>query len=145
MNDIERNSITNSISIINQILPRLDNAIKKFKSARNWGFFDVLGGGFITDLIKHSSLNSAANEMNYINSLLQNLNSELKNITFSGNFSMNTMTFATLADFVFDGIIADVYMQSKIMKSLSTLEELKAQLLSTLNKLKMNVKFRREI
>lgn len=136
MNDIERNSITNSISIINQILPRLDNAIKKFKSARNWGFFDVLGGGFITDLIKHSSLNSAANEMNYINSLLQNLNYELKNLTFNGDFSMNTMTFATFADFVFDGIIVDVYMQSKIMKSLSCLEELKEQLLTLLNKLK---------
>lgn len=46
------------------------------------------------------------------------------------------MTFATFADFVFDGIIVDVYMQSKIMKSLSCLEELKEQLLTLLNKLK---------
>lgn len=65
--------------------------------------------------------------------LLQNLNYELKNITFNGDFSMNTMTFA---DFVFDGIIVDVFMQSKIMKSLSCLEELKEQLLTLLNKLK---------
>lgn len=68
--------------------------------------------------------------------LLQNLNYELKNITFNGDFSMNTMTFATFANFVFDGIIVDVYMQSKIMKSLSCLEELKEQLLTLLNKLK---------
>lgn len=41
---------------------------------------------------------------------------------------MSTATFATFADIVFDGIVADVYMQSKIMTSLDQVRKLRAQL-----------------
>jgi len=62
--------------------------------------------------------------MNRINSLLQDLQRELKDVVTPTDFSMNTATFATLADFLFDGILADVYMQSKIMSSLAQVNEL---------------------
>ena len=57
-------------NIISQLLPLVDEAENKFKKARNWGFIDVLGGGLIVDLFKHSNLNSASNLMNRINILL---------------------------------------------------------------------------
>ena len=101
--------------IINQLLPLIDEAEKKFTSARNWGFLDILGGGFITDLVKHTKLSSASTTMNQINYLLRDLQRELKEVVIPTDFSMNTGTFATFADFVFDGVLADVYMQSKIM------------------------------
>ena len=41
---------------------------------------------------------------------------------------MNTGTFATFADFVFDGVLADVYMQSKIMTSIEQIKELRRRL-----------------
>ena len=34
----------------------LREAQNKLNSARNWGIFDMLGGGLITDLIKHSKM-----------------------------------------------------------------------------------------
>ena len=114
--------------IINQILPLIDEAENKFRSARNWGFFDILGGGFITDLIKHSKLGAASDIMNRINYLLHDLQRELKEVVIPTDFSMNTASFSTFADFVFDGILADVYMQSKIMSSLDQVRKLKNKL-----------------
>lgn len=121
--------------IINQILPLIDEAEDKFRSARNWGFFDILGGGFITDLIKHSKLGAASDIMNRINYLLQDLQRELKEVVIPTDFSMNTASFSTFADFVFDGILADVYMQSKIMTSMEQIRELRSRLLILRDKL----------
>ena len=115
--------------IINQILPLIDEAENKFRKARNWGFFDILGGGFITDLIKHSNLGAASDIMNRINYLLHDLQRELKEVVIPTDFSMNTASFSTFADFVFDGILADVYMQSKIMTSMEQVRELRSRLL----------------
>ena len=114
--------------IINQLLPLIDEAENKFRKARNWGFFDILGGGFITDLIKHSNLGAASNIMNQINYLLHDLQRELKEVVIPTDFSMNTASFSTFADFVFDGILADVYMQSKIMTSMEQIRELRSRL-----------------
>ena len=130
-----RKEITDVLVIIKRILPLIDNAEQKFKSARNWGIVDILGGGFLVDLIKHSKLNSASTNMNQINSLLQDLQRELKDIVIPTDFSMNTATFATFADFLFDGILADVYMQSKIMSSLDQVKELRKRLLILQSKL----------
>ena len=121
--------------IINQILPLIDEAENKFRSARNWGFFDILGGGFITDLIKHSKLGAASDIMNRINYLLHDLQRELKEVVIPIDFSMNTVSFSTFADFVFDGILADVYMQSKIMTSMEQIRELRSRLLILRDKL----------
>ena len=115
--------------IIDEILSLIDEAETKFNKARNWGFFDILGGGFITDLIKHSNLGAASDIMNRINYLLHDLQRELKEVVIPTDFSMNTASFSTFADFVFDGILADVYMQSKIMTSMEQVRELRSRLL----------------
>ena len=127
-NNIEE--INDVQNIISQLLPLVDEAENKFKKARNWGFIDVLGGGLIVDLFKHSNLNSASNLMNRINILLHDLQRELNDVVIPTDFSMNTATFSTFADFVFDGILADVYMQSKIMTSLNQIRELRSRLLT---------------
>ena len=67
--------------------------------------------------------------MNRINYLLHDLQRELHEVVVPTDFSMNTASFSTFADFVFDGILADVYMQSKIMTSLEQVRELRSRLL----------------
>lgn len=121
--------------IIDEILSLIAEAETKFNKARNWGFFDILGGGFITDLFKHSNLDSASDIMNKINYLLKDLQRELDEVVTPTDFSMNTNTFASFADFIFDGVLADAYMQSKIMSSLKELKNLRSTLLNLKSKL----------
>lgn len=120
--------INDAQKIVEELFPLLDEAEQRFKSARNWGFLDIFGGGFIVDLIKHSKLGSAADTMNKIQYLLECLQRELSEISIPTDFTMNLGGIATFADFVFDGILVDVYMQSKIMSSLKQVQELHERL-----------------
>jgi len=125
---LSRREIDDVRNIIRQMQPLVNQAIGEFRGARNWGFLDLFGGGFLTDLIKHSKLGNASRLMNEINYMLRDLQRELKDIVIPTDFSMDTMTFATFADFMFDGLLADAYMQSKIMSSLAQVEELQRRL-----------------
>ena len=69
--------IQNALQTVNRLVPLVEDAERHFKSARNWSFLDVLGGGFLTDLVKYHKLNKASDSMNEINYLMQKLSREL--------------------------------------------------------------------
>ena len=117
--------VNQAINLTNQLISELDQAERQLSSARNWGFLDVLGGGFIVDLIKHSKLNNAKISMDSVNYLLQELKRVLGGISMPGDYSMNVGGIATFADFFFDSGIVDVYMTAKIMSSLNEVRNLK--------------------
>ena len=123
----QQTQINEAVSIIDRLIPLVNDAERNLSSARNWGFLDVLGGGFIVDLIKHSKLNNASNSMEQVNYLMQNLQRILGSIN-TNDYSMNVGNFVSLADFLFDGAIADIYMTSKIMSSLDEGRKLKNKL-----------------
>lgn len=120
--------VTKALSTVNRLIPLVEEAESYFKSARNWSVLDVLGGGFIVDLIKHSKLNKAADSMNEIDFLMRQLRTELGSIATPNDYRMNVGGFLTFADFFFDGIFADAYMASKIMSSLDEVRKLKNKL-----------------
>lgn len=123
--ELQKKEISEVLYIINRLLPLLDEAEKKFKSARNWGLVDIFGGGALIDFIKHTQINSASNRMSEIGVLLNDLQRELKDVSIPVDMQVNVGTFSTFADFLFDGFLADVYMQTKISKSLDGVRELK--------------------
>ena len=128
MSDNDSERIERALRLVRQMIPLADEAERQFKSARTWGAIDIMGGGLFTNLVKHSKLNNASSAMNQINYLLGQLNSELSRIVVPTDFSMNMNTFATFADFFFDGILADTYMQSKIVSSLKQVRQLQDKL-----------------
>ena len=127
--------INQALSLTDQLISELDQAERQLSSARNWGFLDVLGGGLITDLFKHSKLNNAKLSMERVNYLLQELKRVLGGISMPGDYSMNVGGFETFADFFFDSGIVDVYMTAKIMSSLNEVRSLKNRCYELRNKL----------
>ena len=98
MNDLNKSQIANVRNIISRLLPVVSSAESKFKSAKNWGILDILGGGFIVDMIKHSKINSASQDLNQVNYLLGQLQTELNRVVFPTDFTLNVPGFATFAD-----------------------------------------------
>ena len=117
--------VNQAINLTNQLIAELDQAERQLASARNWGFVDILGGGIITDLIKHSKLNNAKSSMDRVQYLLQELRRVLGGISMPGDYSMNVGGLATFADFFFDSGIVDAYMTMQIMSSLNEVRNLK--------------------
>ena len=117
--------VNQALKLTDQLIATLDDAERQLSSARNWGFLDVLGGGFIVDLIKHSKLGNAKVSMERVNYLLEELKRVLGGISMPDDYRMDVSGILTFADFFFDSGIVDVYMTAKIMSSLNEVRNLK--------------------
>ena len=95
MNELSQNG--KAVNIINRLLPLLDEAERNLSSARNWSIFDVLGGGFIVDLFKHSKLSKAQGNMEQVNSLMNELSCILRGINIPADCTMEVGNFVTFA------------------------------------------------
>lgn len=85
--------------------------------AGGWGTLDLLGGGLISTLAKHSHIDDAQIKIEDAQRLLHSFRTELADIQIDAAILMETGGFAKFADFFFDGLIADWFMQSKIRHS----------------------------
>ena len=128
MNDfmMER-EIQEALTAGENALQSLYAASEQLDSARNWGIVDLLGGGFFTDLIKHSKMGKAEKYLSQARYYLQQFQKELRNVAAD-----DTISFA---DFFFDGVVADYLVQSrinetrrKVAEAIRRVEELTAKL-----------------
>ena len=95
-------------------LSSLRTAYDELSSAKSWGIVDLLGGGLITDMIKHSKMDRASSYMETAKHDLRVFQRELKDVTVHADFQINVGDFLKFADFFFDGLVADYLVQSKI-------------------------------
>ena len=114
----------------------LQAAREELQKAGNWGIVDLLGGGLITSLIKHSKMDNASHLMENAKYDLKRFQKELRDVTVNTNLSIDCSDFLTFADFFWDGIITDWLVQSKINDAKSQVDEAIAQVEQILRGLK---------
>ncbi len=95
-------------------LSSLREAERQLNSARNWGIVDIFGGDTISGLFKHMKVNNASQCVEEAKRDLMAFRNELQDIRGIENLNVDIGGFLTFADFFFDGLIADVWVQSKI-------------------------------
>lgn len=121
-NDYEREK-REAIEAGETALRSLRSAKSYLNSARGWGIYDILRGGMISTAIKHSKINSAQAQIEQARWDLQKFSHELNDVTAITGTNFGIGDFATFADFFFDGLIADFYVQSKINKARAQIDE----------------------
>lgn len=94
-------------------------------SSSNWGIIDMLGGGLLTTMVKHSKMDDAAADLNEARDALQRFSRELQDVHSFVDFPFNTADFLSFADFFFDGFIADWLMQDRINAARDQVSEAK--------------------
>ena len=107
--------INEAINAADDALYHLNRARKSLNSAGNWGMVDIFGGDLISGLVKHSRMGNAEREIEEAKLSLQRFSKELRDV--SGYSSIHINDFLTFADFIFDGFLADIIVQSKISEA----------------------------
>ncbi len=123
MNEIMRRETQEAIHAGEQALESLYAARNKLGSARGWGIYDLLGGGMISTLIKHSKIEDASEFMERAKQNLQIFQKELQDIQVPLDLRMEIGSFLSFADFFFDGLVADYLVQSKIADAREQVED----------------------
>lgn len=119
----------NVLTITNQILSNLD-------SAEGWGTWDLIGGGLITDMVKHSHLDEAQAKVEQLQTELRRFKTELMDVTIYADLKVNIEGFLSFADYFFDGLFADWMVLDKINQSQTQVKSTKDQIEKVINQLK---------
>lgn len=119
----EEMEIREAIAEGRKTLHYLENAQEYLSSAKNWGIWDMLGGGFLTGMMKHSRIDAAREAMEDARREMLNFQRELKDVQVPLEFRVDIDGFLTFADFFFDGIVADWLVQSKINEAREQVED----------------------
>ena len=116
-------------------LATADEILESLSSAEGWGTWDLIGGGLIADLAKHSKLDEAQAAVEYLQSQLRAFRTELADVTISADFQVNIDGFLRFADYVFDGIFADWAVLDRINQAQAQVEDTRAQICAVLDRL----------
>jgi len=112
----------------NEVIELLDLAISKLKSAKNWGIWDIMGGGLISNLIKRNKISSANQLIQELNIAMKSLMGELDDIDMKALYGLSETTWDLFFDIGFDNIFTDVRVQREISSNLNKLESLKEKI-----------------
>lgn len=104
-------------------LDSLRGAQKALGSAKNWGLYDLLGGGLIASLIKRDRMKDAAGLMEEARRDLRIFEKELRDVELTSGLHIETDDFLAFADFFFDGAVADFLMQTRIAETKERVDE----------------------
>ncbi len=95
-------------------LDSLKKAKADLDSARNWGIYDIVGGGLLATMVKHGKMNSANENIKIAMTDLQKFRNELDDIDYANEDYMKLGELTMAADIIFDNVLTDLYVQSKI-------------------------------
>jgi len=113
-----------ALSLISDIEAELDDA-------HGWGTFDLLGGGLISDLAKHSHLDKAQDLIYDLQISLNRYRTELADVQIQTDVQVQIDGFMRFADFFFDGIFADYAVLDKIKGSQEQVSCVRSQIENT--------------
>lgn len=135
---VDRREIQEARMVAHEVLGLLAEVERNLKSARNWGFYDMFKGGFISSMIKHGKVDKAEALLRQVKAKLIQLQKELGDVNLGLDPRMNITGFDRFMDIAFDNIISDWMVQSKIQNSLSEVGRVIAdieQVLKTLDRI----------
>ena len=109
--------------------------LDSLRSARGWGIYDLLGGGMLSGLMKHSRMDRAQQQLESLRQALERFNRELKDMQVQCSASAELSGFWRVADLAWDGLISDWTVLSKISDARTRVEQTDAQILQALDRL----------
>lgn len=129
---VEAKELNEAIRAGRSVQDDLSRAEEELQSARNWGTYDMLGGGMISTHIKHSRLDEAMNRIYAAQTNLRRFEQELRDV--GGSLEASKLEVGGLlrfSDFFFDGLLADWLVQGRIHDALEQVQ-MKRREVSTL-------------
>ncbi|MCJ8011781.1 hypothetical protein MUG84_08500 [Paenibacillus sp. KQZ6P-2] len=105
------------------VLHDLEQARDYLHSARNWGTYDMFGGGMMSTHIKHNKIDEAMDYIHDAQSSMRRFGKELQDVEMNLSIEIDIGSFLHFSDYFFDGFISDWMVQGRINDTLDRVEE----------------------
>ena len=134
------NDLFEAIEAADVALEKLYETKKFLSSAKNWGIYDMVGGGLIATAVKRKKMSNAQNSMNEAKDALKRFEVELDDVDEVAELNFNMDDFVSFSDYFFDNFFSDYIVQSRINDAkskiewiISVVEKIKEELIEELN------------
>ncbi len=106
--------IDEAIAAGQRALDALRDAADSLDSAQRWGIVDILGGGLITSVVKHSRLGDANHALGIARQEIMAFSSELADVRELAGLNAKVSSVNAVFDIAFDNALADLLVQKDI-------------------------------
>lgn len=120
---MDQREVREAVQAGEEALAGIQKAREKLGSAKNWGIFDMLGGGMISSMVKHSRMDDASEDMEEAKRKLAAFERELKDISISADLSVEMGIFLRFVDTFMDNLFVDFMVQSRIDDAIAGLDD----------------------
>lgn len=131
----QKKEIQEAISAGKRAENQAQSILDELDHAEGWGTWDLVGGGLMTDMIKHSHLDGAQEKVEQLQVLLQRFRTELDDVRIRADMQVNVDGFLRFADYFFDGLFADWTVLKRIGESKEQVLQVKRQLDEAIDRL----------
>lgn len=124
-----------AISAGTAALRSANDVVNSLKSTENLGLFDVLGGGFLTDMAKQETLEETQKNVEQLQICLQRFNRELSDVALRANLQMSMDRLLKFADVFFENLLTDTTAPEKIRQARHQVDQTRDSILGLLRQL----------
>ena len=134
--------ISEALAAANEASSAANTVLQHLEDAESWATWDILGGGLLSDIAKHSALDSAQDAVNVLQGKLRSFKTELVDVNMEANVQISVEGFLGFADFFFDGFFMDYAVMDHIEKAIAEVRVTKEQIKGVMDTLRMMQKER---
>lgn len=120
---LELKELEEAIAAGEHLRAPLAEAQIRLDSARNWGAYDMLGGGMLSTHIKHGKIEDATAFIHEARGRLGRFQKELRDVNMLLALDIDISSFLKFADYFFDGFFSDWMVQGKIKRAQEQVSE----------------------
>lgn len=132
----QKRELREAISAGGMAWDTVESVLSSLSSAQGWGTWDMLGGGLIADMAKHSRLDEAQWKIEQLQVQLRRFHTELADVTIYADVQVNLDGFLRFADYFFDGLFVDWAVMDKINRSQEQVWHTRGQIETILDRLR---------
>jgi len=115
------------------------DAMSQLKEAKDFGVWDMMGGGLLMTLAKRERMDKAQQCINQMNYALKQLSNELEDINESIDGDIDLSNYMSVADYLFDNIFVDMMVQDKINDAISKVTRMTSKVEGMVIKLELRL------
>ncbi len=131
----QQRELQEAIAAGNAALRTANQVLDSLRSANGWATWDMFSDGMLTDLIKHSHLDSAQRSIEHLQSQLRYFRTELTDVRIDANLQVNVDGFLRFADYFFDNLFTDWAVMDKIHRAQGQVQQTAIQIEQVLSRL----------
>ncbi|GGH19292.1 hypothetical protein GCM10008013_15870 [Paenibacillus segetis] len=120
---VQYKELNEAVQAGQSVIYDLGRAEDELRSAKNWGTYDMLGGGMISTHIKHSRVDEAMEHIYIAQNSLRRFQKELGDVGEHLPEDLEISGALKFGDYFFDGFITDWLVQGRINDTLEQVRE----------------------